>query len=80
MIQKRRSPGGNRGHAHAGRLGARQVYGKNGLNSTRLPENWRSGCLIPEVTTANVLPNWARHKAMAGRRGSAPSTKIAMPP
>lgn len=41
MIQKRRSPGGNRGHAHAGRLGARQVYGKNGLNSTRLPDNWR---------------------------------------
>lgn len=41
MIQKRSGPGGNRGHAHAGRLGARQVYGKNGLNTARLPENWR---------------------------------------
>jgi len=42
MIQKRRGPGGNRGHAHAGRLGARQVYGKISRNGVRLPDDWRN--------------------------------------
>ncbi|WP_052690110.1 CHC2 zinc finger domain-containing protein [Xanthomonas albilineans] len=41
MIQKRRSPH-EAGHgAHAGGLGARQVYSKTGPASARLPDNWR---------------------------------------
>lgn len=42
MIQKRRGPGGNRGHARADRLGSRQVYGKISQNGARLPDDWRS--------------------------------------
>lgn len=49
MIQKQRGPGGNRGHAHAGRLGARQVYGNISRNGVRLPDDWRNR--LPDPTS-----------------------------
>ncbi|WP_269791009.1 CHC2 zinc finger domain-containing protein [Stenotrophomonas sp. Iso1] len=48
MIQKRRGPGGNRGHAHADRQVARQVYGKISRNGGRLPDDWHTRLPAPE--------------------------------
>lgn len=48
MIQKRRGPGGNRGHAQAGGLRAWQVY-QSPKRSARLPDQWRDRLPEPEA-------------------------------
>lgn len=45
---QKRSPGGNRGHAQAGGLGAWRVY-QSGKPSARLPANWRDRLPDPDT-------------------------------
>lgn len=72
MIQKRHSPR-EAGHgAHAGRLGARQVYGKAGRCSSRLPENWRDRLPDPARYYGNHVDKLSKPQGNGWAQGRCP--------
>lgn len=69
--QKRRGPGGNRGHAQAGGLRARQVY-QPPKPSARLPDNWRNRLPDPDAYYRERVPKLGKANADGWAQGRCP--------